>query len=94
DLEAAQRAFRLSGDNPALKNMGAGRYGVMYRYPFRTLTFGGVAVNNPDLPLISRADSHIGEGTQLFLGIGIIRQLHMFISYQQRRIVVTAASAH
>ncbi|MBV9045141.1 MAG: aspartyl protease family protein [Alphaproteobacteria bacterium] len=94
DLEAARHAFHLEDGNPALKNMGEGRYGTSYSYPFRALTFGGIAVNNPNLRLLSRSDTHLGGSTRLLLGIDIIRHLHMYVAYRQKRLVVTAASAH
>jgi hypothetical protein len=31
---------------------------------------------------------------KMILGMGVLRQLHLFIAYKERNIYVTAASAH
>jgi len=87
-LETAKDMFKI--DSATLnKNNG--------RYPFKTLTLQGVTVNDPDLVLISDDVSKIMGGyrqPKLILGMGVLRQLHMYIAYKEHNIYVTAASAH
>ena len=87
-LETAQDLFKI--DEKALKaNNG--------HYPFKTLTLQGVAVTNPDLILVPDDQSKIMGGYQqpkLILGMGVLRQLHLYIAYKEHTIYVTPASAH
>lgn len=92
DLETAEDLFGIGEKDPRLVAHGAGddRY---YTFPFKALTFGGVAVANPRIVLIPHS-SHIDDGPQMLLGIDVLRRLHMYVSYRQRKLVVTAAGAH
>ena len=93
DLETAERLFGLDEKDPNLVVHHPGTDDRYYTYPFKTLTFGGVAVANPRLVLIPRG-SHVYDGPEMLLGMGVLRRLHMYISYRQRKLVVTAAAAH
>lgn len=67
-------------------------------YPFKSLTLEGVAVNNPDIVLISRERAKIfaknwGE-PKLIIGMGILRRLHLYIAYREKKLYLTPASAH
>lgn len=68
-----------------------------YHYPFKTLTLQGVIVNNPDILLVpddkSKIMGDIGQ-PKMILGMGILRQLHLYIAYREHNIYVTAATAH
>jgi predicted aspartyl protease len=95
DLETAERLFGFDANDPRLTKLGPTPHGFTYKFPFKTLTFGGVTVQNPNLFLVSRDDSHLsGTSWHGLIGIGILRQLHMYVSYHQRKLFVTAASAH
>jgi hypothetical protein len=95
-LEHAEDLFGFEGDDPALKPLVAGiaSNGHEYRYAFKTLSFGGVSVSNPDLVLVPRDEGRIGGPPTIILGMGILRQLHMYIAYAERKLYVTSASAH
>ena len=95
DLETAERLFGFGANDPRLTKVGPTAHGYSYKFPFKTLTFGGVTVQNPNIVLVSREDSHMwGSGDHGVIGIGILRQLHMYISYRRHILFVTAASAH
>jgi predicted aspartyl protease len=93
ELEMAERLFNFDEKDPRLVKLGRTKTGYTYKFPFKTLSFGGVTVLNPDLVLVSNDDSHMYDGRGL-IGIGILRQLHMYVSYHQHKLFVTAASAH
>ncbi len=57
---------------------------------FKTMVFQDVGVLNPDLEIVS---SNTGAPDML-LGMGVIRQLHLYISYKERNLYVTSADAH
>lgn len=69
-----------------------------YRFPFKTLTLSGVTVNNPDILILRQersGDSRIESPKIRFLiGMGVLRQLHLYISYKEKSIYVTGANAH
>lgn len=93
-LEEARSLFDLKQNDPAMTPLEKTENGYSYKYPFKTMTFGGVNVSNPDLELISRKDSRMPGAPDLILGMGILRQLHMYIASKERKLYVTAASAH
>lgn len=67
---------------------------VAYQFPFKALTFSGVAVANPDIVLMSdKASKEYGQ-PDLIIGMGILRQLHIYLAYHERNLYLTAADAH
>lgn len=64
-----------------------------YTFPFKTLSFEGVTVTSPRIILVPRDKSHFTDYRAL-LGITVLRQLHLFIAYKERKLYATAADAH
>ena len=64
-----------------------------YLYTFKELKFQGVTVRNARVRFVSDKYSHAGFYNML-IGTDILMQLHLYIAYQQRLLIVTAASAH
>jgi len=92
-LELAKHLFDIDANDPKLTPE-KGRPRVLH-YPFATLTLQGITVRNPDIELISDADSHLSDdGPKFILGMGILRQMHLYIAYKEKKLYVTAASAH
>ena len=95
DLESAESLFGFDEKSPLLKKLGQTADGYVYKYPFKKMSIGGVIVDNPDIVLRSREDiKAFGDRPRMLVGISILRQLHLYISYRQQRIVATPASAH
>jgi predicted aspartyl protease len=87
-LETAEDMFKI---DPAVLTKNNGRH------PFKTLTLQGVSVNNPDIVLVPDDSSKVMGGyrqPKLILGMGVLRQLHVYIAYKEHNIYATAASAH
>ncbi len=98
-LEQAESLFGFDEKSPDLKVVDRDGDKAIYRYSFKTLTFGGddtgrVTVNNPSIDLATRALSKMSDSDSGLLGMGILRQLHIYIAYGERRIYLTPASAH
>jgi predicted aspartyl protease len=97
-LESAEAIFGFDDRSPSLKLAAQTSLAKVYKYPFHLLEFGAaggtgvVSITNPDLALISRADTGMIYGPDLILGIGVLRKLHMFVDYEQQRIYATRAS--
>ncbi len=94
-LETARRLFDLPENDPNVKPV-PGDGGKDFTYPFESLTLKDVAVKNPDILLIPDDVSKWGMGgySHVTLGMGILRQLHIYIAYGERTLYATPASAH
>jgi predicted aspartyl protease len=92
-LETAKSVFSLKDED--LKPLEHSNKGSRL-HPFGTLSIQGITVNNPDIVLLPDAFAHLGDfdTPDMLLGIGILRQLHLYISYRERKLYVTPASAH
>jgi len=87
-LETAKELFKID-DAVLSKNNN--------RYPFKILSLHGVTVNNPDIVLLPDAESKVlddNRAPKMLLGMGVLRQLHLYIAYKEHKIYVTPASAH
>jgi len=90
---SAANALGISEKSPDLK-LGTdadARYKV-YDYPFKQLDFDGVAVVSPRLQVVS--DNMLPGRTQVLLGVGILRRLHLYIAYGEEKLYVTPAGAN
>ncbi|MDE2494621.1 MAG: retropepsin-like domain-containing protein [Alphaproteobacteria bacterium] len=93
-LESAEGLFDLKED--ALKRVPGpnGTHGAR-RYPFKQLSFANVTVSNPDITLVPDRESQTGpRGPELIIGMSILRQLHLYIAYGEKKLYLSAASAH
>jgi hypothetical protein len=95
-LETIEDEFNIDEKNPDMHLIpGANPARPRYRYPFKTLSFQSVTVNNPDLMLVPDDQSKLVYGQpKMLLGINVLRQLHLYIAYGERRLYVTPAAAH
>jgi predicted aspartyl protease len=94
-LEQAERLFDFDQKSPNLKPMEGKEYEGAYRYPFSTLTSGGITVSNPDVLLVPDAKAQMGRGgDHMILGMSVLRQLHLYIAYGERKLYITPATAH
>ncbi|MEI9988780.1 MAG: retropepsin-like aspartic protease [Rhizomicrobium sp.] len=98
-LDQAESLFGFDVKSPDLKVVDGEGDNAIYQYPFKTLTFGGgdtgrVTVNNPHIYLTPRSVSKLSDSESGLLGMGILRQLHLYIAYKEHRIFVTPASAN
>jgi len=91
-MRAARRFLGIDEKDPALKLRGNipvnGLAGPVYNYPFKGLSFGGVQVNNPRIQMVA---DKVWTEDDLLLGIGILRQLHIYIAYKEKKMYITPA---
>lgn len=98
-LETAKALLGIDVKDAAMKSIGGASINgasmtQIYRYPFSTLALQGVTVNNPEIDLVPQsAFFRYGGGPQLLLGIGVLRQLHIYIAYDEQVLYVTPAEA-
>jgi predicted aspartyl protease len=95
-MQAAKRYLGLDEKDPALKSRGNvpvnGMAGTVYNYPFQSLSFGAVQVSHPQIQIVE--DRVWYDKADLLLGIGILRQLHLYIAYKEKKMYITPALAN
>jgi predicted aspartyl protease len=86
----------ITEDSPDLKlrvSDGLRRQARIYSYPFKTLQMGDISVKNPRITVAS--NEFMGAlGSDMILGMGILRQLHLYIAYKEEKLYVTPAGAN
>lgn len=96
-LENAQDLFHIKDGDPRLSDApGVNNIQGAKRFHFNKLLFGDVEVTNPEIILIPDRASGMGRMRmpKMILGIGILRQLHLYIAYKEKNLYLTAASEH
>jgi predicted aspartyl protease len=83
----------IEKNTPGLKLIGDANGYQAYTYPFHWLDFGGVSVANPHIA-ITTDNFTKGLGSDLILGVGVLRQLHLYIAYDEEKLYITAAEAN
>jgi hypothetical protein len=93
-MRAAARYLDISENDPALKSRGNipvnGMVGPVFNYPFQTLSFGGVTVSHPRVEMVG---DRVWDQNDLLLGVGILRQLHLYIAYKEKKMYISPALA-
>ena len=93
DLETFMPMCGLKPDSPGMQRVGvADDPHPRYLYTSKTLNFGGVTASNAKLLFVPREDSQ-DSWYKMLIGEDILRQLHIFIAYQEKVLFITAASA-
>jgi len=71
---------------------------AIFTYPFKTLDFGDIRIDHPQIIMQHRTDDGLSRRfqsrPQIILGTSALRQLHLYISYKDRIIYFTNATAH
>jgi predicted aspartyl protease len=105
NLSVAQAQFGLTDqEQPRQRANMPGRRGrpEIPSHTFQSLSFAGVAVSNPRLmlvpDLIRRKMSGAGPGAEghmpdVILGMDILRHLHLYLAYKERKVYNTPADA-
>jgi len=96
-LATAEHVFGIKAGNPGLKSTGTTSVNNMlsastYRWPFASLTFEGIEIKNPDIVVMDTGKD--ARDAELVLGIGVLRQLHLYIAYDEKTLYLSAAEAH
>ncbi len=87
-LDWAEKNFDFD-PRDATTNPNAQISGESYERAFKTLSFGGVTVNNPKILLVPDSKSHMRAA---IIGMTILRKLHIYIAYGEHKLYVSAAS--
>lgn len=78
-IMSSEKASRLFGDQHG---------------SFQSLSFEGLEIKNPDIELISDQKIGFRGGLQVIvLGMGTLRQLHLYFAFGERKLYLTSATA-
>ena len=89
NLDSARAHFSWAFPPPELKAVDEER--GHYTYPFKLLSLAGASVHNPSV----RLDKSLTlQGVDLLVGAEALRAFHVFISYKDKVIYLTARDAH
>jgi predicted aspartyl protease len=88
---AASAIFGFSPDMPNLRAMTGGNQPVIYSHVFSNLLFDGVSVGNPHINVMPDMTGKAANGTlpDVIIGMDVLRQLHVYIAFQEQRIYVS-----
>jgi predicted aspartyl protease len=96
-LEQARMLFNIVPNDRRLKARAPEAFNGLpetenFGFVFNALTLEGVTVDSPDILLLpSKNMGH--DPPPLLLGVGLLRQLHLYIAYQEQALYVTGAEA-
>jgi predicted aspartyl protease len=97
-FSSARRFFSLHPDSDGVVKAGqlTGGQGTVsdsYRYPFKSLSMGGVAVANPKLLLMDAPNILRDENVSLILGMSEMRYLHLYFAYHEHKLYISTVQA-
>jgi len=97
-LKTAKRVFNIDERTPDTKLVGHVSVnnlvsGTAYRYPFSSLTFGGIAIDRPDIVIMDTGKSD-ADDAEMVVGIGELRRFHIFIAYDENAVYFAPAEAY
>lgn len=98
-FERAGHLFSLDEKSPGVEPEGSvvggsGGKADTYRYPFKSLAMGGVAVANPPIFLVKADDLVEGDNASVLLGMDVLSRLHLYIAYEAGTLYVSDAMAN
>jgi len=97
-LKTAKRIFNIDERNPATKSLGHFRVNNLvdaatYHYPFSSLTFGGIAIDHPDIVIMDTGKTD-ADDAEMVVGIGELRRFHIFIAYDESVLYLAPAETY
>ncbi|MBS0276510.1 MAG: aspartyl protease family protein [Proteobacteria bacterium] len=98
--DAAKSLFGWSDNDPRLKSAGSekingGEWVPVHTFPFGSLVFDGIAVTNPQITLIPQHNFRLDRygDASIVLGMSVLRQLHIYVAYDEGILYLTGAEA-
>jgi len=93
-LVQARSLFHWQSDPPELKRTTSVQPSqvTLYSYPFKSLTLGGITINNPNI-LIRDAGTTPSKTTDMLVGASTLHNLHTYISYKDKVLYMTPVAS-
>lgn len=94
DTEEFMPQFGLTPSSPGMTTTSPpGAENPRYSYTFKTLSFGGVTVQNPKVTFVSSKTSKVHDYNML-IGMDVLRNLHLYVAYKEKMLFITSATQH
>jgi hypothetical protein len=101
---AAETIFGITESSPGFAAVSEGTE-KLYRYPFKTLSMGGLTINNPAIFLYADKPSQQCQGkpygfhvcwggSDIAMGMPEIRALRLLFSFDEKMLYITGADEH
>jgi hypothetical protein len=87
--QAAHDWFNVDENTPGVRKLNANRL----RYKFGALSFEGVMVQSPEIN-INHSVTTEKPTYEVLVGYDVLRHFHMYLSYKERMLYLTEATAH
>ncbi len=88
-VRSAKHFLEIDDSTPgAVKTPVAGE--KTFTHAFKAMSFGSISVSNPRIEIVPDSD---WQADEMVLGMGILRQLHMYVAYKERNLYLTPAMA-
>ena len=89
----ARSLFKWQSDPPELTRANADQPDQipLYNYPFKTLTLGGITINNPRILIRNAPGATVSRNTDMLVGASTLQHLHTYVSYKNKILYVTPA---
>ena len=95
-MSAAHQFLGLDENSPGMREIYRNINGArrkIHVYPFQSVSIADITIPNP--PILILQDEDMGRlGTDLILGMNALRQMHIYIAYQENKVYLTPAAAH
>jgi predicted aspartyl protease len=97
-FSSARRFFSLHPDSAGMVKAGhmsggQGSVNDSYRYPFKSLSAGGVAISNPKLMVVDAPNILRDENVSLVMGMSEMRYLHLYFAYHEHKLYISTVQA-
>ena len=63
-----------------------------YEHTFKSLSLEGLAIGNPTIKV--KAVDRVILKPMLYIGMDVLRRLHLYLAYKESNLYATSASAH
>lgn len=94
NMEQARNLFDLTPQSADMTPV-ARPSGTSYRHRFKEMKFGGVTVTDPEVTIDPFDVNQMpGYAPTVLIGMNVIRRLHLYVAYTERKIYVSTAAAH
>ncbi len=87
-VTAATRYLGIDNKNPGIKPLNSS--GTVFSYPFQTMSFGDISISHPHVEVYP---DRAWNDNEMIVGMGVLRQLHLYVAYGEEKLYLTSATA-
>jgi predicted aspartyl protease len=88
-MPQARKFFGWSDPPPEVRKVGGAEGRDYYLYTARSLALGPLSFANTPIIIVDQKDTRLDRDFELLLGMDILRELHVLVSYRQKALYLT-----